>query len=292
MLDSGLDASVSGSLSQADTDQFSISGCSSFASSQNTSKGHTQKSGDQTQITDGGPGSVSHDDRVLYRDHRIRKTQSVLKQCINKKIAFRERYIDMSRKFLADPTKMDLDEIEVLNLKCQQALAGDISGSDKSDQSDDEADGAKNIQMLISRKRYSKNLSVAPSQPSYHQNWMAGPGQIGVSSHMHITTDYSPMSTQMSSSVTSHPLPTFCQFSQTSAIPLQQNLQYQQMIRQPNQTFMTQSFSSQQIAPNYSQNSSLMPNTYGVQMQASTIPTPPTTTSTPIKPIKVKEVIV
>ena len=55
---------------------------------------------------------------------------------------------------------------------------------------------------------------------------------------------------------------------------------------------MTQSFGSQQVAPNYSQNSSLIPNTYGVQTQASTIPTPPTTTSTPIKPIKVKEVIV
>ena len=292
MLDSSLDTSVSGSLSQADTE---ISGCSSFASSQNTSKGHTQKSGDQTQSTDSGAGSVSHDDRVIYRDYRIRKTQSILKQCINKKIAFRERYVDMSRKFLADPTKMDLDDIEVLNLKCQQVLAGDISGSDKSDQSDDEADGAKNIQTLISHKCHSKNLSVAPSQPSYHQNWMAGPGQIGVPSHMHITTDYSSiqtMSTQMSSSVSSYPLPTFGQFSQTSAIPLQQNLQYQQMIRQPNQTFTTQSFGSQQVAPNYSQNSSLMPNTYGLQTQVSTIPTPPTTMSTPIKPIKVKEVIV
>ena len=115
-----------------------------------------QKSRDQTQTTDGGAGSVSHDDRSIYRDYRICKTQSILKQCINKKIAFRERYIDMSRKFLTDPTKMDLDDIEVLNLKCQQALTGDISGSDKSDQSDDEADGAKHIQMLISHKCHWK----------------------------------------------------------------------------------------------------------------------------------------
>ena len=124
---------------------------------------------------------------------------------------------------------------------------------------------------------------------------MAGPGQMGVPSHMHITTDYSPIQTrslQMSSAVIAHPLPTFAQFSQTSAIPLQQNLQYQQMIRQPNPTFGTQTFCSQEVAPNYSQNSSVMPNTYGIQMQTSTILTLPTTMSTPIKLIPVKEVLV
>ena len=53
---------------------------------------------------------------------------------------------------------MELDQIEVLNIKCQQALAGEMSSPDKSDESDRE-DQLKNMQTLLSCKKESKAKS-------------------------------------------------------------------------------------------------------------------------------------
>ena len=109
----------------------------------------------------GATGSVT-DDQAVYRDYRVRKTQSVLKQCINKQIAFTEKYVNLSKKFLKDPSAMELDQIEVLNIKCTQALAGDLSSSDKSDESDGENE-VKNMQTLLSRKKEFKAKSKTQS---------------------------------------------------------------------------------------------------------------------------------
>ena len=145
-MDTGADENASrlsnltGSLNESDTDKFSISSCSSLPSSQNTSstsKGDMQKP-DISNTSSGGAVPLSSDDRAHYWQHRIRKTQSILKQCIKQKIAFREEYVEMSKKFLKDPSSMATDDIEVLNIKCTQALAGEMSSPEKSNESDNE----------------------------------------------------------------------------------------------------------------------------------------------------------
>ena len=94
-----------------------MSGSSSFQSSQNTSKSEKVKSGAVSLMS-------TPEDQVTYRKYRIHKTQGVLKQCTNQKISFRERYVELSKRFLTDPASMPLDEIEVLILSVHKLYKG------------------------------------------------------------------------------------------------------------------------------------------------------------------------
>ena len=191
---------------------------------------------------------------------------------------------------------MELDQIEVLNIKCTQALAGEMSSSDKSDESDGENE-VKNMQTLFSCKKKSKTKSKTQNStskaPSYHQNWMAGPGNLPLHSQQLMTPHFAgvpTMASQMSMPTSYAALPSFSQFAHTAAVPLQEAMTYQQPLGESNSTFHSHAFGSQSMAQNFSQNSPVMPNTFGQKMQTPTIPTPPTTTSTPIKPQDIKEV--
>ena len=303
-MDTGADENASrlsnltGSLNESDTDKFSISGCSSLPSSQNTSsisKGDTQKP-DISNTSSGGAVPLSSDDRALYQQHRIRKMQSILKQCIKQKIAFREEYVEMSKKFLKDPSSMATDDIEVLNIKCTQALAGEMSSPEKSNESDNEQSD-HSVQGLLSRKKTTSSKAHA----SYHQNWLTGPGcNPRHSQEQHLTTlHYFPVThsvqqkavsdnyynvTQMAPSGNYGTLPHFSQFATTSANPLQQSMHYQQSVTQQNPSFGSQNFGTN-VPLNFSQKSTVMPNTFGQSLQTPTMPLALTTMSTPIKQV-------
>ena len=303
-MDTGADENVSklsnltGSLNESDTDKFSISGCSSLPSSQNTPsilKGDMQKPSDISNTSSGGAVPLSSDDRALYRQHRIRKIQSILKQCIKQKIAFREEYVEMSKQFLKDPSSMTTDDIEVLNIKCAQALAGEMSSPEKSNESDNEQSD-HSVQSLLSRKKTTSSKAHA----SYHQNWLTGPGRNPRhSQQQHLTTlDYFPVkhsvqqkavsdnyynATQMAPNGNYGTLPHFSQFTTTSAVPLQQSMHYQQSVTQQNPLFGSQNFGTH-VPLNFSQKSTVMPNTFGQSLHTPTIPLPPDyNMSTPIK---------
>ena len=297
-MDTGADENASrlsnltGSLNESDTDKFSISSCSSLPSSQNTSsisKGDTQKP-DISNTSSGGAVPLSSDDKAVYRQHRIRKTQSILKQCIKQKIAFREEYVEMSKKFLKDPSSMATDDIEVLNIKCTQALADEMSSPEKSNESDNEQSD-HSVQGLLSCKKTTSSKAHA----SYHQNWLTGPGRNPRhSQEQHLTTShYFPVTqsvqkkavsdnyynaTQMAPSGNYSILLHFSQFATTSAIPLQQSMHYQQSVTQQNPSFGSQNFGTN-VPQNFSQKSTVMPNTFGQSPQMPTMPLAPTTSS-------------
>ena len=63
----------------------------------------------------------------MYRDYRIRKTASILKECIARKIPFCREYVELSVQFQKPIESLTLPDIEVLHMKCQQALGGEIS---------------------------------------------------------------------------------------------------------------------------------------------------------------------
>ena len=78
-------------------------------------------------------------DKDVYRQYRIRKTASILKECIARKIPFCREYVKLSVQFQKEIESMSLPDIEVLHMKCQQALGGEISASDS-----DEGEGEEN----------------------------------------------------------------------------------------------------------------------------------------------------
>ena len=60
----------------------------------------------------------------MYRDYRIRKTATLLKECIARKIPFHREYVELSVEFQKHIESMSLPDIEVLHMKCQQTLGG------------------------------------------------------------------------------------------------------------------------------------------------------------------------
>ena len=278
-MESGLEENVSktlnvtGSLDQtADTDGFSISGCSSLPSSQNTSnmsKGDGQKTGDHS-VCGGAVSYAGSDDKTLYHEYRVHKTQTILKQCIAQKIAFKNKYVEMSRIFLADPSQMELDQIEILNMKCTQALNGDMSDSEKSEESENEA--SKPVEGLLPRKpKDNRRQSVSYDNPSYHQAWMTGPGTSSSQSQAQMMPQYTTVPSQVSA--TCNTLPNISQLYRTTVPALGSSL-----------------FGNQTFGQNFSQNSNLMSGTFGSYAPTSALTMPPTTTSTLIKPLAMKQV--
>ena len=61
-------------------------------------------------------------DREVYHDYCICKTGTILKECIARKIPFRREYVELSVEFQKHIES--LPNIEVLHMKCQQALGG------------------------------------------------------------------------------------------------------------------------------------------------------------------------
>ena len=94
------------------------SSASHFSSSQNSeSKTIAQSIGTQ-------------EDPKAYRAYRVRKTSSLVQKCIAKGTKFPKYVVDLSKAFLTDPTSMELNDIEILNMRCTNALNQDHSSSD------------------------------------------------------------------------------------------------------------------------------------------------------------------
>ena len=282
-LDNVLDETVSkllnltGSLDKTlDTDAFSISGCSLLLSLQNTSnlsKGEGQKTGEQTFSIPLTGGSVSYpgsEDPNMYRNYRICKTQHVLRDCIAQKIAFKDWYVEMSRVFLSDPSQMALKEIELLNMKCTQALSGEMS--EQSDTSDTE--DLKTAQSLLSCKPKEKRQTSSHENPSYHQNWMAGPGNMPKKTDSQSQSSYTTVPSHMS--------------QQTGSLP---GISQFYCNKPSSSVFGGPAFGNPEYAPNLLQNSRVTSSVFGKNTQASSVVMPPTTTSTPIKPVLATQVI-
>ena len=70
------------------------------------------------------------DDHKAYRSNQVRKTSSLVQKCIAKGIKFPKYVVDLSRAFLTDPDSMELNKIEILNMRCTNAMNQDHSSSD------------------------------------------------------------------------------------------------------------------------------------------------------------------
>ena len=55
---------------------------------------------------------------------------SLVQKCIAKGIKFPKYVVDLSKAFLTDPDSMELNEIEILNMRCTNAMNQDHSSSD------------------------------------------------------------------------------------------------------------------------------------------------------------------
>ena len=70
------------------------------------------------------------EDRKAYRSYRVRKTSSLVQKCIAKGTKFPKYVVNLSKAFLTDPNSMELNDIEILNMRCTNALNQDHSSSD------------------------------------------------------------------------------------------------------------------------------------------------------------------
>ena len=107
-------------------------------------------------------------DNDVYHEYCIRKTASILKECIARKIPFRREYVKLSVQFQKEIESMSLPDIEVLHMKCQQALGGEISASDS-----DEGEGEE-ATFLLRKTKKAKHFHNPPvptcmQNPGYYQ---------------------------------------------------------------------------------------------------------------------------
>ena len=72
----------------------------------------------------------TQEDRKAYRSYRVRKTSSLVQKCIAKGTKFPKYVVDLSKAFLTDPDTMELNDMEILNMRCTNALNQDHSSSD------------------------------------------------------------------------------------------------------------------------------------------------------------------
>ena len=93
------------------------------------------------------------EDRKAYRTYRIRKTSNLVNKCISKGTKFPKYVVDLSKAFLTNPDTMELNDIEILNMRCTNALNQDYSGSDSDDQT-------KNLKHFRNTKKEQWNLSL------------------------------------------------------------------------------------------------------------------------------------
>ena len=144
--DSGVETSINETsaispTSKNDTEIFSFSGGTSIQSSSQNSSTNAK--------SDPVHSENQPSDDAIYRAYRIRKTHPLLKECIRLKIEFRDKYVNMSKTFLETPDKMSLPDIELLHLKCSQAIDGKVSDTEGSSDSKDETCSVP----LMSRKK-------------------------------------------------------------------------------------------------------------------------------------------
>ena len=64
----------------------------------------------------------------VYRSYRIRKMSNLVNKCILKGTKFPKYVVDLSKAFLTNPNTMELNDIEILNIRCTDALNQDYSG--------------------------------------------------------------------------------------------------------------------------------------------------------------------
>ena len=74
--------------------------------------------------------TIGTPDRKAYRSYRVRKTSSLVQKGIAKGTKFPKYVVNLSKAFLTDPNSMELNDIEILNMRCTNALNQDHSSSD------------------------------------------------------------------------------------------------------------------------------------------------------------------
>ena len=111
------------------------------------------------------------EDKAAYRGYRIRKTTNLLRECIEKKIGFKEKYVELSRRFFNDVDNMQLHEIEALNMKCFQVLNNEASYSG----SDDETGMKETLTRKHTIPLQWPSRTQRPSQSREHiHNYLSG----------------------------------------------------------------------------------------------------------------------
>ena len=98
------------------------------------------------------------EDRKAYQSYRVRKTSSLVQKCIAKGTKF-PKYVVLSKAFLTDPDSMELNDIEILNMRCTNTLNQDHSSSDS------EEDTEKSGKVLKYKRR-----PMAPLPPPIMQS--------------------------------------------------------------------------------------------------------------------------
>ena len=150
-------------LSEGDTPSLDVS-MSAANTSNPPSVESLSLSGGQSQTYE------NKSNREVYRDYCIRKTSNILKECIARKIPFRREYVELSVQFQKNIKAMSLPDIEVLHMKCQQALGGEISASDS-----DHSKGEEETKFLLCKTKKSKAPFHNPpalmrmQHPGYYQ---------------------------------------------------------------------------------------------------------------------------
>ena len=145
-------------LSEGDTPSLDVS-MSAANTSNPPSVESLSLSGGQSQTYE------NKSNREVYRDYHIRKTSNILKECIARKIPFRREYVELSVQFQRNIEAMSLPDIEVLHMKCQQALGGEISASDS-----DHSEGEEETKFLLRKTKKSKAPFHNPPVPTRTQH--------------------------------------------------------------------------------------------------------------------------
>ena len=113
----------------------------------------------------------SSEDRAAYRQYHIHKMTNLVKECIEKKICFKQKYVVLSRHFLTDVASMPLHEIEILNMKCNQVLNNEASYLD----SDEEKDGKETLPLKQKVPLQRPSRTNRPSESHENvQNYLVG----------------------------------------------------------------------------------------------------------------------
>ena len=173
-------------------------------------------------------------DKDVYREYRIRKTASILKECIARKIPFRREYVELSVKFQTHIQSMSLPDIEVLHMKCQQALGGEISASDS-----EHSEGEEETKFLLRKTKKPKApfhnppVPTCTQHPGYYQQTVNPVYQ----SQFYGGGYYNPQQQQPGPVAPHQHGETFAQgftFGQRTAVPLQIQHASHQIIHRPN----------------------------------------------------------
>ena len=124
-------------------------------------------------------------DEAPYRAYHIRKTTTIVNRCIKSGVKLEGHYVKMARTFLSTPDELSVNEIEVLNLKCQGALQSEHSSDSGSDTDEPGGVHAKSELILPPKPKRVKSCETSTSSkmqgevaPSFHfGTWLPQPQQ-------------------------------------------------------------------------------------------------------------------